>query len=302
VDNLHLSDANLLRTRQTLKRFITEKITDDDLVAIMTSGGTLGLYSQFTKDRRVLLNAVDKIGARGPESGTIFTPYLAAQVEAGDRDAMDLAIMALQQEDGISGQRSMMEGLARSRSSQKLAEATYFRRVTFTTLRALIDRTRDSPGQRLIVALSDGFTLYSQGAGMDTNDLQTVTSKAAVSGVVFYTIDIKGLTPPPAFDVTLRGSTGSPLVNTYLNRAESDGQNVLNALARDTGGEPYRNTNDILGSMKKAVDSNGSYYALGYYPASEEDNSKYRRLTVRIRNHPEYNVPRPAGLPADCTG
>jgi VWFA-related protein len=290
VDNLHLSDSRLLLARQTLKRFIVEKLTDDDLVAIVTSAGNLGLFSQFTKDRRVLLSAVDKIGARGPESGSVFTPYLAAQVELGDPNAMDLAIQVLQTEEMLTGPRQMMESFAKSRASQKLAEATYFRRVTFASMRALIDRLATLPGQRLMVTLSDGFTLFSQGGAMDSNDLAVVTSKAAVSGVVIYTIDMKGLSPPPAFDLSLRLPVGSNLVNTYLNATESDQQNVMNALARDTGGEPYRNTNDLVGSMKNAIDNNSTYYALGYYPAKDEDNVRFRRLTVRVRNHPEYRV------------
>jgi VWFA-related protein len=290
VDNLHLSDARLLLARQTLKRFIAEKLSDDDLVAIVTSAGNLGLFSQFTKDRRILMSAVDKIGARGPQSGTIFTPYLAAQVEAGDPNAMDLAILAMQYEEMITGPRTMMEGLARSRSSQKLAEASFFRRVTFASLRALIDRLATLPGQRMIVSLSDGFTLYSQGGGMDTSDLQTVTSKAAVSGVVIYTLDMKGLSPPPGFDLTLRVPIGSNMVNSYMSRAEDDQENVMNALARDTGGEPYRNTNDLVGSMKKAIDDNSTYYALGYYPSGDEESNRFRRLTVRVKGHPEYSV------------
>ncbi|MEP7273440.1 MAG: VWA domain-containing protein [Acidobacteriota bacterium] len=289
VDNLHMSDTSLLFAKQTLKRFIAEKLAEDDLVAVMTSGGTLGLFSQFTRDKRVLQYAVDKIGARSTNAHTNFTPYLASQVELGAPDALDFAIQVMAVEDAITGPRNMMESLARARSSQIMSEATYQRRIALLTITALTERLATLPGQRLIVALSDGFTLYGQGGSIDTSDLQRVTSKAAVAGVVIYTIDARGLAPPPGFDVSLRGMNGAPAANGFLSRAESDNENVLNALARDTGGEPYRNTNDLVGSMRKALDNNSSFYALSYYPGDDE-SSKFRRITVRVKGHPEYKV------------
>lgn len=289
VDNLHLSDSSLILSKQTLKRFITEKLTDDDLVAVMTSGGTLGLFSQFTRDRRILQTAVDKIGARGLNRQSLFSPYLAAQIEIGDRDAMNFAIQILQQEESLMGDRRVMEGIASGRARQILAEATYQRRVTLATLKALTDRMAELPGQRLIVALSDGFTLSDISGRPDTGELQAVTSKAAVSGVVIYTIDAKGLEPPAIFDASLRGPIGSN-ASSYVNGNSRDAEHSLNALAKDTGGEFFLNTNDLGGAVRKAVDNNSSYYALGYYPSSDEESTKFRKITVRVRNHPEYNV------------
>ena len=289
VDNLHLSDSSLILSKQTLKRFITEKLTNDDLVAVMTSGGTLGLFSQFTRDRRILQTAVDKIGARGINRQSLFSPYLAAQIEIGNRDAMNFGIQILQQEESLMGDRRMMEGIASGRARQILSEATYQRRVTLATLKALTDRMADLPGQRLIVALSDGFTLSDSSGRPDTGDLNTVTSKAAVSGVVIYTIDAKGLEPPALFDASLRGPIGSN-ASWFVNGSSRDAEDSLNALAKDTGGETFLNTNDLVGAVRKAVDNNGLYYALGYYPLNDEQTTKFRKITVRVRNHPEYNV------------
>jgi VWFA-related protein len=299
VDNIHLGDANLLFAKQALKRFIAERLTDDDLVALVTSGGTLGLFSQFTRDRRLLSYAVDKVGARGPNRNTLFTPYLAGQVDRGDRQALDFAILIIQAEDGISGPRQMMESLAQARSRQVLAEASYQRGQTLATLRALTDGMAKLPGQRMIVMLSDGFTLLDRGGSFDTQGLQSVTSRAAVSGVIIYTIDAKGLDPPGITDVAQRGPVGSPLAQSFLSGERSDLQNGMNALARDTGGEPIRNSNDLSAGMRRALDENSYYYALGYYPASEEEPNKFRRLTIRVKNHPEYKVRAQQGyLPA----
>src|SRR5215813_10814467 len=51
VDTLHLSPQNLLGVKQSLRKFIDERLTDQDLTAIVTSAGSLGVVEQFTRDR-----------------------------------------------------------------------------------------------------------------------------------------------------------------------------------------------------------------------------------------------------------
>jgi len=290
VDNIHMTGANLLLARQALKRFIAESVTGDDLAALMTSGSSLGLFSQFTRDKRLLSMGVDKIGAAGTNRNTLFTPYLSAQIERNDPSALQFGIVTLQQEDGITGPPQVMENLTRARARQILSEAAYQRSLTLNTLKALTERLATLPGQRLIVMLSDGFTLFDRNAGYDTYPLQEITSKAAVSGVVIYTIETKGLEPPAMTDASQRGPIGLPAAQTFLSGERTENQNVMNALARDTGGEPIRNNNDIKAGMKRSLDENAIYYSIGYYPASEEAPKKLRKLTVRIKSHPDYKV------------
>jgi hypothetical protein len=64
VDTLHLSQQSLIRMKQELRKFIDQRLTDQDLTAIVTSVGSLGVVEQFTRDRRILRYAVDRLGAR----------------------------------------------------------------------------------------------------------------------------------------------------------------------------------------------------------------------------------------------
>src|SRR5262245_13160064 len=43
VDTLHLTPVSVMRTKESLKKFIDRQLTDDDLVAIVTSSFGLGL-------------------------------------------------------------------------------------------------------------------------------------------------------------------------------------------------------------------------------------------------------------------
>jgi hypothetical protein len=85
-----------------------------------------------------------------------------------------------------------------------------------------------------------------------------------------------------------------------VSAGERDLENGLNALAKDTGGEAFFNTNDTAGAMGRALDDNQVYYTLGYYPAIAESDKKFRKIAIRIKNHPDYNVRAQRGyMPAD---
>ncbi len=120
------------------------------------------------------------------------------------------------------------------------------------------------------------------------------------SGVVIYSIDAKGLQPPALFDASLGNIPNDPRISSYVSAGERDLENGLNALAKDTGGEAFFNTNDTAGAMGRALDDNQVYYTLAYYPAIDESDKKFRKITIKIKNHPEYHVRAQRGyLPAD---
>ncbi|MGH9752286.1 MAG: VWA domain-containing protein [Blastocatellia bacterium] len=300
VDTLHLSPQSLLGVKQSLRKFINERLTDQDMTAIVTSAGSLGVVEQFTRDRRILRYAVDRLSARPNARGSLFTPHIAAMVDRDDREALQVGRAIYAAEEHMSPNDPGVEQLVRMRARQVLSEAVYLRRAALITLREVVQRLGDLPGQRLLMMVSDGFTLSDQGGSQDTNDLQSVVSRAVRSGVVIYSIDAKGLQPHALFDASLGNIPNDPRISSYISASERDLEDGLNALARDTGGEAFFNTNDTAGAMGRALDDNRIYYTLAYYPAVEESEKKFRKITIKIKNHPEYQVRAQRGyLPAD---
>jgi VWFA-related protein len=300
IDTLHLSIASLMQVKQALRRFMDERLTERDMIALVTSSGTLGIAEQFTRDRQLLRYAVERLSPGPPDHASFFTPYLASCVERGDAEAMNLAIALLRLEDGISGDRRTMEMMARARASQVLSVASYFRKAALLTLKAVAEQMIGLPGQRMIALFSDGFTLQESGGSTQTWEVQSVISRAVRSGVAIYSIDAKGLQPPPLFNAAMRGGAAGPRLESYLWASEKEEQDGLNALAADTGGKMYLNTNDLAGSLARALDANRSYYLLAYYLASDSDYRQFRRITIRVKNHPEYTVRTAKGfLPSD---
>src|SRR5262245_6181571 len=300
VDTLHLSPQSLLTVKQALRKFIDERLTDQDLTAIVTSAGSLGVVEQFTRDRRVLRYAIDRLGAWPNSRDSLFTPYIAGMVDRGDREALQVARAIYIAEEHVPPNDPTITQMVQMKSRQVLAEATYLRRATLITLKEVVKRLSDLPGQRLLVMVSDGFTLFDAGGGQDTNDLQSVTSRAVQSGVVIYSIDAKGLQPSALFDASLGNIPNDPRISSYVSAGERDLENGLNALAKDTGGEAFFNTNDTAGAIGRALDDNQVYYTMGYYPAIDESDKKFRKIAIRIKNHPDYKVRAQRGyLPAD---
>jgi hypothetical protein len=54
-------------------------------------------------------------------------------------------------------------------------------------------------------------------------------------------------------------------------------------LAESTGGRAFYNTNDIKGSIRKAVEDAEVTYVLGFYPTHEKWDGKYRDLKVSTK-------------------
>ncbi|HWN97769.1 MAG TPA: VWA domain-containing protein [Blastocatellia bacterium] len=286
ADTLHLSTISLLAMKQALRRYVDQQLSDQDLVALIPTTGTLGLAGQFTRDRRLLRYAIEKLGPGPASNDSYFTPYLAAMVDRDDQDALRVATSIVEAEDRIPPPPSYVRGRAR----QILSEAGYQSRATLLTLKAVAEAMAGLPGQRLIVLFSDGFTLWDGGGHINTSDVQSVVSRAVRSGVTIYSIDAKGLQPPAGFDASRPSMGSNPRIMSYISASENDLRDGLNALARDTGGEPFFNTNDLTGALQKALDNNRIYYSLAYYPSGGNEKKAFRQIGVKVKTHPDYKV------------
>ena len=77
VDNLHISFSSLNRVKEAIRRFIKERLTEQDMVALATSGQTLGVAQQFSRDRQLLNYAIEQIRLGPLRQENLFTPDLA---------------------------------------------------------------------------------------------------------------------------------------------------------------------------------------------------------------------------------
>jgi VWFA-related protein len=202
VDSLHLTFSSLNRVKSALRRFIKERLTDQDVVALVASSQTLGIAQQFTRDRQLLNYAVERIQFSPLRREDLFPPTLAAEVLSDRIDAVRLAVDVERQVHHFECGCDLLRSFARNDALQILAEASYTRKATLSILEDFAEQMVHLPGKRMIVIFSDGFTLHDSDSGLHTEQLQPAIDRAVRSGVVIYSIDAKGVASLPTIDAS----------------------------------------------------------------------------------------------------
>src|SRR6266849_3195473 len=113
------------------------------------------------------------------------------------------------------------------------------------------------------------------------------------ANLAIYPVDARGLIGPAAanrgFSAASRGPRrgGLPPVGTLSpSRANFD---TMNILADRTGGRAFYNTNDIQGSIRRAIEDSRLTYVLGYYPSHGAWDGKFREIKVQM-NRPGLHL------------
>jgi len=293
VDDLHLSHSSLGATRKLIAGFIEKEMNQNDEAAITSASGQIGFLQQLTDNKTVLRAALERLKLR-PYSVKDFerppmTEYQALLIDREDGDVREYFIDAVMTQHPMIS-RATAEEMVRSRASTMLQQAANITRNTFIGLAALVKASRKLPGRKLVFFISDGFLLdHRHSDSMER--LRRITSDAARSGVVIYSLDSRGLvaslidaSTELAFDPTSR-----------LERAAhgelSATQDPLNALAKDTGGRTVFNTNALDVGLSKALKEASVYYLLAWRPDREAPGpSRFRQIEVRLLGKPEWAV------------
>ena len=141
----------------------------------------------------------------------------------------------------------------------------------YTTLKELEKQRRasDEVRRQAIVVLSDGD---------DTASLITfddVMAQAKASGTAIYTI-------------TLRSESLLQTVQASGRRYFSESEFSMKALAQETGARAFFPTaiGQLAGVYSSIAEELGSQYALGYLSRNPRRDGAFRKVTVRIADHP----------------
>jgi VWFA-related protein len=296
VDELHLAQDSLLAAKEALKHFVATQVSDDDEVAVISTGGTTGLAQPFTRNRFTLRRAIEAVGYQGyPGSAgrADMTEFQAESIERGDPEALALATTELTLKDMLSvpatagtivnpryGPESKSQ--ARSILSQALAASGRSVRAIDRMLRNLAG----IPGRKLAVLVSDGF-LLGTGTGPEAIDLRRIFDASARAGVAVYCVDSRGLvagvsggdasSPGQATMVMKPGvREGYDRMGTMVMRES------LGSIAAGTGGLFVHGGNDLAAGLDRILRDSDASYLLGYEPTVTERNGRFRNIEVKL--------------------
>ena len=303
VDDLHLAPDSLERTRKALLNFINSGIGEKDLVAITSPSGQIGFLQQFTADKNALRSAVARLNYRTNTKFDMEKPpmseYIALKIREGDQQIMDYYLQEVFKQNCYTAGREPIcsispdsaKLLIRQRAQQIVVQSAPATDDTLRLLEGLMRTAAQVPGRKLVFFISDGFYLSDRKTGA-IDRIKRVTDAAGRAGVVIYTLDARGIVSD-AIDLTNnKPIQPGNLLNTAGIGEISASQDGLTALAADTGGQSFLNTNLPMSEwVEKVMDETSSYYLLAWKPDNEEQKKgKFKNIEVSIVGRPDLKV------------
>jgi VWFA-related protein len=248
-----------LRAQEAAQEYLDNKITKDDVVAILLYASTLTVKTDFTSDRNLLSDIIKSLPI-----GEMAE--MADLADTGDDDAEDTgaAFVADETEFNIFN------------TDQKLAAIEKAARM----LAAL-------PEKKALLYFAGGVSK----TGVDNQaQLEASINAAVKANVSIYPIDTRGLiAAPPGGGASKAGSRGAGNFNGSSYNSQRAGinnsQETLMTLASETGGKAFVDSNDLTVGIEHAQRELRSYYILGYYTTNSAEDGRYRRISVKLNNN-----------------
>jgi VWFA-related protein len=270
IDDFGLSAESIARLRGGLEKFIEEKTSPGDLIAIIRASGGPGAMQQFTSNRTQLLATIKRLRW-----------YVIGRGRMSGQDSMSPVD---DNEDGVQ-----LQGYSSSKVPN-LSSKEYFP-GSLAALGYVIHGMTRFPGRKSIVLISDNLPVTTKDAlsSGGLTGLDKMIEHANQHSIVISTMDARGL--PKAF-LTADDSQYNLAANQVDTRIRTRNmrftveQDTLSYIARQTGGVFVRDDTDLTHALSRIVDSEQGYYLIGYRPDDVEKRtagSAGYKVTLRLK-------------------
>ena len=261
-DRLNTSFAEQNQARAHIIKYLGQVRPEDRVALFLLGEDGMRVLHDFSKDAGSLLRAMTR--AQATPSSTLA----GAQMPLLDPMEADLDAFA--------------------RGNLGNMRAHFQRVLAYVSLEALEDVAaylQGIPGRKNLIWVSSGFpfaiTNFGPGGTSDITTMSPETRRATRalnhSDVAVYPVDARGLVGAFASDPSDRVQTFSTL---YSVQGPIDG---LRSVADWTGGRAFFNTNDLGAAINGAVKDSELTYVLGYYPADQNWDDKFRKIKVNVK-------------------
>lgn len=290
----------IVRAREAARDFVLKELHPTDLVAVGTYSLETGprLVLTFTTDRAQIAHAIDSLGYRtdsrvDPLRFIISNPRQSAQVPESSQN-VDQGRLELS--DSAVGTMAIMEALA-NRDQRNFQRGQV---IAFTRSLGVMGRQLGSlPGRKQVVFFSEGFD-SSLVTGDPIGTPQEGDQRAIdIQRGVLWQIGSNDLFGDTGLQRRLRDmvrefnrtDTVIQAVDIGGLRAEGDirdsgpinrGHEGLFYIANETGGQLFKDANDLESQLGDALDISTVTYVLTFRPENLVANGKFRRLRVEL--------------------
>jgi VWFA-related protein len=301
VDDYHLDGEHIQRAQQIIYSYLERNLRAGDRMMIASSSGQLGFLQQFSDNADILRMTAARLKYQPAAQADVMRPRMSLyEAIAASRNQPDIMEYLVQQyrAQSLNPVGPNLRQEIRMRANNIIAFNRTLTTAMFSTLEALLRGTTEVPGRKLLFFISAGFIIDPILDQTLPSKLDRLIDWAARSGVVFYTVNARGLVSTLP-DISDRISVASePTSDTtpadamqIASGETSLTQQALRTLAYDTGGQPILNTNGLEAKVSQAIREYQNYYVLAWEPeVFEKDKPKFRKLEVTVKGRPELQV------------
>jgi VWFA-related protein len=306
LDGQTTEAANLKPVQAGIIKYIRERITNDDSVALFAISGGLQLLQPFTQDKTKLISAVEK--AYGTSAGsktaeqrdlTVNIAALRDQLSGAPSDPVTTAAGGSAAAQAMISRR-VLEQYVQLRSALSVQQT----RPILAALAAICEGLRPIPGKKTLVMFSQGF-VAPQVLDWQVQSTIDIANRANVAIYIIDSTGLKGGTPQSGALVPssalsaisaatdqesrIRAGAGESVFDISRQEGLNRQQDLLYRISGDTGGQFIKNTNDIGAGLDRIDSEIRERYTLAYRSTDPSFDGSFRKVKIDVRR-PDVNV------------
>jgi VWFA-related protein len=297
--------------RKQLLDFL-DKIPSGTRIAIFGLTEKLDMLQGFTTDPAVLKKALSNNAPRASD-------ILLDSTNGGtmtDSNLSDNLLGGATVSDGGFLTQEMIDDIHRFQALQTSFTQDLRAQYTLAGFQLLARYLVGIPGRKNVVWFSAGFPLNvdPNPSEADPNDsvvrnddeVRKTDNLLTRAQIAVYPVDARGVFTDPANDVTqsvtsISSNSGADAAAEQLQFMQQTSQEheSMFAMAEDTGGEAFVNSNNLTQSVTKAVEDGSNYYTLTYTPTNVQWDGRFRAIKVKLVDQPGLKLSYRNGYYAD---
>ncbi|HXW05130.1 MAG TPA: VWA domain-containing protein [Vicinamibacterales bacterium] len=292
---------------QAAQNYLGNREETPSYIGIFGVDLSLASYAPFTRNARILRQALDRLATRA--SASFNSADRQQQLANAERQAAASSQTADAAVAGAGAGNSGGVGTAAGAAMLAQMEADMLRDFdvmerdqqgysTTNGLFAIIHSMSRLPGRKSLVFFSEGVQIPPAVQRLFLG----VIDAANRANVSIYTMDAVGLRAESeqakirdrvnqagrvGIDTGYAGDAGGGALTKSLEDNEyvlrQDPQSGLGQLAQDTGGLLFDSTNDLRQGFSRIEDDLHNYYLLGYTPTNEVYDGRFRNIEVKVK-------------------
>ena len=310
LDGQTTEATNLKPVRDGIIRYIRERITTNDSVALFAISGGLQLLQPFTQDKERLISAVEKAYGTSTGSKTSEQRDLTASIAALRDQLSSAASDPVSTAAGgpaaaqVMMTRRILEQYVQLRSALSVQQT----RPILAALAAICEGLRPMPGKKTLVMFSQGF-VAPQVLDWQVQSTVDIANRANVSIYIIDSTGLQGGTPQSGALVPssalsaisaatnqesrMRAGAGESVFDISRQEGLNRQQDLLYRISGDTGGQFIKNTNDIAGGLDRIDAEIRSRYTLAYRSTDPNFDGSFRKVKIEVRRSDVNVLARP---------